>query len=230
MNKPLLSVANISKAYRDGQASTQVLSGVSFELEAGQSLAIVGASGSGKSTLMHILGTLDAPDEGQVRLQDQALFDLSNAAQAQVRNQSMGFIYQFHHLLPEFSALENIAMPQMIGGRSRKSALEEAGVWLERVGLGHRASHLPSELSGGERQRVAIARALINQPKLVLADEPTGNLDDDSGETVYQLMRDLAQQSGTAFVVVTHDTQLAQRLDRMLVMQHGQLMEPELNA
>ncbi|GLS84165.1 lipoprotein-releasing ABC transporter ATP-binding protein LolD [Paraferrimonas haliotis] len=225
MSKPLLSVRQVNKAYVDGDTSTQVLNGVDLTLQAGESLAIVGSSGSGKSTLMHILGTLDKPDSGQVQLDGNSLFDLSSTQQAKVRNQQMGFIYQFHHLLPEFSALENVAMPALIASVKRPEALARAESLLNKVGLSHRLKHFPSELSGGERQRVAIARALINRPRLVLADEPTGNLDADSGEAVYQMMRELAAQAGTAFVVVTHDQALAKRLDRVVHMQHGQLQE-----
>lgn len=223
MQDVLLQVQNVSKSYHDGAVTTQVLSNVDLQVFKGEQLAIVGSSGSGKSTLLHIMGTLDAPTAGKVLLLDEDLYQVSSARQAQIRNQDLGFIYQFHHLLPEFTALENVAMPAFIQGKDRKQALAAAKVLLERVGLGHRLTHIPAELSGGERQRVAIARALINQPKLVLADEPTGNLDATSGEAVYELIRELANQLGTAFVVVTHDHKLAARMDRQLMMKNGYL-------
>lgn len=223
MQDVLLQVQDVSKSYHDGAVTTQVLSNVDLQVFKGEQLAIVGSSGSGKSTLLHIMGTLDSPSSGKVTLQGEDLYQITNARQAQIRNQDLGFIYQFHHLLPEFSALENVAMPAFIQGRARQEALAAAKVLLERVGLSHRLSHIPAELSGGERQRVAIARALINQPKLVLADEPTGNLDANSGDAVYELIRELASQLGTAFVVVTHDHKLAARMDRQLMMKNGHL-------
>ncbi|WP_297893471.1 lipoprotein-releasing ABC transporter ATP-binding protein LolD [Shewanella sp.] len=223
MQDVLLQVQSVSKSYHDGAVTTQVLSNVDLQVFKGEQLAIVGSSGSGKSTLLHIMGTLDEPTSGKVLLLDEDLYRVSSARQAQIRNQDLGFIYQFHHLLPEFTALENVAMPAFIQGKDRKQALAAAQVLLERVGLGHRMTHLPAELSGGERQRVAIARALINQPKLVLADEPTGNLDANSGDAVYELIRELANQLGTAFVVVTHDHKLAGRMDRQLMMKNGYL-------
>lgn len=222
-NQPLLQVLGVSKSYQEGKLSTPVLHDVSLTVETGEQLAIVGSSGSGKSTLLHIIGTLDKPSGGQVILDGEALYQVSAARQAQIRNQELGFIYQFHHLLPEFTALENVCMPGWIAGRNKADVQQQAQQLLTRVGLEHRLQHLPSELSGGERQRVAIARALINNPKLVLADEPTGNLDANSGETVYELIRELAAQLGTAFVVVTHDHQLAARMDRQLQMVDGRL-------
>jgi lipoprotein-releasing system ATP-binding protein len=223
MQDVLLQVLGVSKSYHDGAVTTQVLSNVDLQIFKGEQLAIVGSSGSGKSTLLHIMGTLDEPTSGKVLLLGEDLYQVSSARQAQIRNQDLGFIYQFHHLLPEFTALENVAMPAFIQGKDRKQALAAAKVLLERVGLGHRMTHIPAELSGGERQRVAIARALINQPKLVLADEPTGNLDANSGDAVYELIRELAEQLGTAFVVVTHDHKLAARMDRQLMMKNGYL-------
>jgi lipoprotein-releasing system ATP-binding protein len=223
----LLKVSNVSKRYNDGSVETQVLHSVDLEVYKGEQLAIVGSSGSGKSTLLHIMGTLDRPTSGKVTMLDEDLYQLSNKRQAQVRNNNIGFIYQFHHLLPEFSALENVSMPALIQGKKRKEVEEKATALLERVGLGHRLAHTPAELSGGERQRVAIARALINDPKLVLADEPTGNLDANSGEAVYELITELAAQLGTAFVVVTHDQQLAARMDRQLHMKDGYLVNAE---
>ncbi|MCS6230149.1 lipoprotein-releasing ABC transporter ATP-binding protein LolD [Shewanella baltica] len=221
MQDVLLQVQSVSKSYHDGAVTTQVLSNVNLQVFKGEQLAIVGSSGSGKSTLLHIMGTLDEPTAGKVLLLGEDLYQVSSARQAQIRNQDLGFIYQFHHLLPEFTALENVAMPAFIQGKDRKLALADAKALLERVGLGHRMTHIPAELSGGERQRVAIARALINKPKLVLADEPTGNLDANSGDAVYELIRELAEQLGTAFVVVTHDHKLAARMDRQLMMKNG---------
>lgn len=219
----LLQIKSVSKQFHDGAALTQVLHGVDLNVFKGEQLAIIGSSGSGKSTLLHIMGTLDKPTSGAVLLNGEDLYLVSSARQAQIRNQDLGFIYQFHHLLPEFNALENVAMPAFIQGRDRKASLAQARALLERVGLSHRLEHIPAQLSGGERQRVAIARALINSPKLVLADEPTGNLDASSGEAVYGLIRELAEQLGTAFVVVTHDPKLAARMDRQVTMKDGVL-------
>lgn len=223
----LLEAKAVSKSYQEGKLSTKVLEQVDLKVYPGEQLAIVGSSGSGKSTLLHILGTLDKPSAGQVLLEGEDLYKASASRQAQLRNQAMGFIYQFHHLLPEFNALENVTMPGLIAGRPKAEVRAQAKALLERVGLGHRLDHTPAELSGGERQRVAIARALINSPKVVLADEPTGNLDAHSGEAVYELIRELASQLGTAFVVVTHDHQLAARMDRQLQMVDGRLSTPE---
>ncbi|MCL1124332.1 lipoprotein-releasing ABC transporter ATP-binding protein LolD [Shewanella surugensis] len=220
----LLEVNQVSKVYTEGRLETKVLHNVDLQVFKGEQLAIVGSSGSGKSTLLHIMGTLDRPSEGKVSLDGEDLYALSNGRQAIIRNKDLGFIYQFHHLLPEFSALENVAMPGFIAGRNRKLVIEDAKALLTRVGLAHRLEHIPAEMSGGERQRVAIARALINKPKLVLADEPTGNLDVKSGDTVYELIKELSLQLGTAFVVVTHDLQLAARMDRQLHMKDGYLM------
>ncbi|MCK8045998.1 lipoprotein-releasing ABC transporter ATP-binding protein LolD [Shewanella sp. 1CM18E] len=223
----LLQVSNVSKRYQEGTVDTQVLHDVDLQVFKGEQLAIVGSSGSGKSTLLHIMGTLDSPTSGKVTMLGEDLYKLSSARQAKVRNENLGFIYQFHHLLPEFTALENVSMPALIQGKSRKQVEAKATALLERVGLGHRLKHTPAEMSGGERQRVAIARALINDPKLVLADEPTGNLDAKSGEAVYQLITELAAQFGTAFVVVTHDQKLAARMDRQLHMKDGRLVQQQ---
>ncbi|MEC4725689.1 lipoprotein-releasing ABC transporter ATP-binding protein LolD [Shewanella sp. D64] len=223
MPELLLEVKNVSKCFQEGSVDTQVLKDVDLQVFKGEQLAIVGTSGSGKSTLLHIMGTLDRPTSGSVIMLGEDLYGLSARRQSEVRNQDLGFIYQFHHLLPEFTALENVAMPALIQGRNRKEVEAEAKVLLERVGLGHRLTHTPAEMSGGERQRTAIARALINKPKLVLADEPTGNLDASSGEAVYELIQELANQLGTAFVVVTHDTKLAARMDRQVQMKDGYL-------
>lgn len=221
----LIVCQSISKSYTDGETQTSVLSDVSFSVSSGQQVAILGSSGSGKSTLLHILGGLDTPSNGRVKFLNQDLFSLSAANLADIRNRQMGFIYQFHHLLPEFSALENVAMPLMIGGQSGKTAKSLASEMLEKVKLGHRLSHKPSEMSGGERQRVAIARALVTEPKLVFADEPTGNLDQNTGETVYDLLCQLSDELGTSFIVVTHDRALAERMDRILTLTNGKLVE-----
>ena len=220
----LLTCHNITKTYQEGNMSTQVLKGVSFSLEQGELAAIVGTSGSGKSTLLHLLGALDLPTSGEVEVLGKSLAALSQNQQAKFRNQHIGFIYQFHHLLADFSALENVAMPLLIGGLKVTQAQAEAKKILDRVGLSHRCSHRPSELSGGERQRVAIARALINRPALVLADEPTGNLDHTTALSVYDLMRELNQESQTAFLVVTHDRDLALKMDRQFAMKDGILV------
>ncbi|MFT4835958.1 MAG: lipoprotein-releasing system ATP-binding protein [Psychromonas sp.] len=223
MNKELLVCRNLSKVYVDGKLSTAVLHNVDLSVNAGELLAIVGSSGSGKSTLLHLLGALDIPTQGEVFYQGKNIHQLSANEQSQWRNQCLGFVYQFHHLLSEFNALENVAMPLLIAGKSIKVATQKSHAILKRVGLEHRVLHRPSELSGGERQRVAIARALINEPKLVLADEPTGNLDAKSAESIYQLIVSLNAESGTAFVVVTHDQQLANKLTRQEHMNSGVL-------
>lgn len=221
----MLICKNISKSYRDGEHITTVLQQINLQIPAGQMVAIVGSSGSGKSTLLHILGTLDAPEQGELWLDNRLVSQLSAAEKARLRNEKLGFIYQFHHLLMDFSAEENVAMPLMIRGVKRAEALLAARQMLEKVGLAHRFDHRPSELSGGERQRVAIARAVVGRPLLVLADEPTGNLDHQTAEQIYQLMRQLNREFATSFVVVTHDTQLARRLDRQLLMRDGHLLE-----
>lgn len=223
----LLQCHNICKTYREGSLDTQVLKGVSFDLKKGELVSIIGSSGSGKSTLLHILGALDDTTQGEVTFLGQNLSKLSSNKQAKLRNQHLGFVYQFHHLLADFSALENVAMPLLIGGTKTAKAKEAAKVLLDKVGLSHRIDHRPSELSGGERQRVAIARALVNSPDLVLADEPTGNLDHKTALAIYDLMRELNEQSGTAFLVVTHDGELASKMDRQLHMQDGLLLKVE---
>lgn len=220
----LLQCHNICKTYREGTLDTQVLKGVSFDLKEGELASIIGSSGSGKSTLLHILGALDDATEGHVTFLGDELSALSSNKQAKIRNQHLGFVYQFHHLLADFSALENVAMPLLIGGMRTGAAKEKAKVLLDKVGLSHRIDHRPSELSGGERQRVAIARALVNSPALVLADEPTGNLDHKTALAIYDLMRELNTESGTAFLVVTHDGELAAKMDRQLHMQDGLLL------
>ncbi|WP_105903436.1 lipoprotein-releasing ABC transporter ATP-binding protein LolD [Vibrio gangliei] len=220
---PLLSCQNISKTYQEGSLETEVLKGVSLSINKGDFLAIVGSSGSGKSTLLHILGALDDASAGDVTVLGQSLLSLSGNKQAKLRNQHIGFVYQFHHLLADFTALENVAMPLLIGKLSAADAKQKAQAILEKVGLGHRLEHRPSELSGGERQRVAIARALVNSPDLVLADEPTGNLDQKTALEIYDLMRQLNRDFGTAFLVVTHDAQLAQKMDKQYTMRDGVL-------
>ncbi|AMF94820.1 lipoprotein-releasing ABC transporter ATP-binding protein LolD [Vibrio fluvialis] len=220
----LLRCHQVCKTYQEGDLQTQVLKGVSFELQKGELASIIGSSGSGKSTLLHILGALDDATQGHVEFLGQQLSALSSNKQAKIRNKHLGFVYQFHHLLADFSALENVAMPLLIGGKKVAQAKQDAAALLERVGLSHRLEHRPSELSGGERQRVAIARALVNKPDLVLADEPTGNLDHKTALSIYDLMRELNRESGTAFLVVTHDGELAAKMDRRLHMQDGLLL------
>lgn len=219
----VLTAEQICKSYKDGQQVTEVLHGVDLSIKRGDMLAIVGSSGSGKSTLLHILGTLDKPDSGKLHIMGQDISLLNPVHKAALRNEKLGFIYQFHHLLMDFSAVENVAMPLLIKGLTAKSANQRASAMLERVGLSHRLSHRPAELSGGERQRVAIARALVAEPALVLADEPTGNLDQQTAENIYQLLRSLNAELGTSFIVVTHDLALASRLDRYVLMRDGHL-------
>lgn len=219
----LLQCTNLGKVYQEGQVQTTVLQNVSFELKFGELTAIIGSSGSGKSTLLHLLGGLDLPSVGEVQFKGLLLNQMSRHARAKLRNRELGFIYQFHHLLPDFSAIENVAMPLLIGQMSVDLAKKKAEKLLAAVGLSHRADHRPSELSGGERQRVAIARALVNNPSLVLADEPTGNLDAQNAQTIYSLLIELNQQHGTAFLIVTHDLTLASRFNRQLQMQDGHL-------
>ncbi len=220
----VLSCRNLSKRYDEGPESVVVLDGLELELFAGERVAIVGSSGSGKSTLLNMLGGLDTPSEGSVWLAGEQLSALSESARGLLRNRALGFVYQFHHLLAEFTALENACMPLLIGKTPIAEARERATALLQRVGLGHRLNHKPAELSGGERQRVAIARALVNRPGLVLLDEPTGNLDQHTAEGIQELMRELSEGSNTAFLVVTHDLQLARQMDRMLSLQDGKLV------
>lgn len=223
--QPLLACQNVSKHYQEESTKVQVLNAVNCSIHAGEQVAILGSSGSGKSTLLHLLGALDAPTEGRVLFRGDDIFAFSEKQQAAFRNASLGFVYQFHHLLPEFSALENVAMPLLIARQSQSQAKIKAQALLERVGLSHRLTHKPAELSGGERQRVAIARALVNEPAVVLADEPTGNLDHKTGESIFALLSELREQLNTSFVVVTHDTDLASRCDRTLSLVDGELTE-----
>ncbi|KIF53161.1 MULTISPECIES: lipoprotein-releasing ABC transporter ATP-binding protein LolD [Vibrio] len=223
MNK-LLECRDIRKIYREASVSTEVLKGVSFDIDKGELVSIVGSSGSGKSTLLHILGALDEASRGEVDFLGQNLSALTPNEQAVLRNKHLGFVYQFHHLLSDFTAIENVSMPLLIGGTKVSIARTEAKALLEKVGLGHRMDHRPAELSGGERQRVAIARALVSKPDLVLADEPTGNLDHTTALKVYDLMRELSIESNVAFLVVTHDNELAVKMDRQMYMRDGLLV------
>lgn len=221
----LLSAQHLCKTYKEGKMVTEVLKDVSFDIYPQSLLAIIGSSGSGKSTLLHLLGGLDKPSSGEIIFQSQQMSKLSESEKAHLRNQKIGFVYQFHHLLPDFTALENIAMPLLIGGMALKEAKERAMEMLESVNLVKRADHRSSELSGGERQRVAIGRALINHPALVMADEPTGNLDRSTADAIFDLLIKLNSEQGTAFLVVTHDLALANKLDKQLTMRDGQLFE-----
>ncbi len=221
----LLSCQNLTKVYQEGENQTQVLKDVTFSMEEGELVAIVGSSGSGKSTLLHTLGGLDQPTSGEVFIKGKSLQKASADELAKLRNQYMGFVYQFHHLMADFSALENVMMPMLIGKQNRSEAQDRAEKMLQAVGLAHRIKHRPSALSGGERQRVAIARALVNNPALVLADEPTGNLDRKTTESIFELILKLNQEQKIAFLLVTHDLQLAQKLSRRMVMQDGVLRE-----
>lgn len=226
----VMRAEKLAKTYAEGKLRTPVFDGLDLSVRAGETVAIVGASGAGKSTLLHLLGGLDTPTAGEVYVAGRKMSSLSNSARGQLRNRALGFVYQFHHLLPEFTALENVMMPVMLGGVDAKTAAPRARELLEKVGLGHRIEHKPGELSGGERQRAAVARALVNQPACVLGDEPTGNLDERTAATVFELMLELNRAQRTSLVLVTHDRRLARKLDRVLELHEGRLRELPASA
>ncbi|PBS11495.1 lipoprotein-releasing system ATP-binding protein LolD [Lysobacteraceae bacterium NML93-0792] len=221
----VLKAEQLGKTYAEGSMKTPVFDGLEFSVEAGETVAIIGASGAGKSTLLHLLGGLDTPTSGEVYVAGQRMSALSNAARGTLRNRSLGFVYQFHHLLPEFTALENVMLPALLNGTRDADADRRARGLLTAVGLEHRLDHKPGELSGGERQRAAVARALVNKPACVLGDEPTGNLDERTAATVFELMLELNHAQRTSLVLVTHDRRLAAKLDRVLELHQGKLRE-----
>jgi len=221
----VIRAEQLGKTYAEGRMRTPVFDGLDFHVEAGETVAILGASGAGKSTLLHLLGGLDTPTAGEVYVAGQKMSALSDAARGQLRNRALGFVYQFHHLLPEFTALENVMLPVLLGGAASDGAAQRARELLEAVGLAHRIEHKPGELSGGERQRAAVARALVNRPACVLGDEPTGNLEERTAATVVELMLELNRAQRTSLVLVTHDRRLARRLDRVVELHEGRLRE-----
>jgi lipoprotein-releasing system ATP-binding protein len=224
-NGLVLEATGVRRVFRQGPIDLEVLQGVNFAVRAGERIAIIGSSGSGKTTLLQILGGLDKPTAGSVTIAGSNIHELAEKPRGELRNRTLGFIYQFHHLLPEFSALENVAMPLLVRREPRQVAEQRARSILERVGLGERLIHRPNELSGGERQRAAVARALVTSPRIVLADEPTGNLDGNNAESVFALMLELNRELGTSLIVVTHDRRLASRMDRILELERGNLVE-----
>jgi lipoprotein-releasing system ATP-binding protein len=219
----VLSCAGLRKSYWQGKLEVPVLSDINLEIFPGEQVAVMGASGTGKSTLLHVLGGLDRPDAGEVKVAGESVWSMSELARGKLRNRALGFVYQFHHLLPEFTAQENVAMPLLIRRQDRAAALATAAVWLEEVGMGHRLRHRPGELSGGERQRAAIARALVTQPACVLMDEPTGNLDRHNAARIQDLLMGLSGRHATTFLIVTHDPELAARMHRVLRLGEGGL-------
>ena len=228
MHDAVIHAEGLGKTYSEGALHTPVFDGLDIAVQPGETVAILGASGAGKSTLLHLLGGLDTPTAGEVYVAGQKMSALSDAARGQLRNRALGFVYQFHHLLPEFTALENVMLPVLLGGSAVPDARSRASALLEAVGLGHRLQHKPGELSGGERQRAAVARALVNKPACVLGDEPTGNLDEKTAATVFELMLELNRAEKTSLALVTHDRRLARRLDRVLELHEGKLREVAL--
>ncbi|MDL2286336.1 ABC transporter ATP-binding protein [Desulfococcaceae bacterium OttesenSCG-928-F15] len=225
MGEDLLRLSKVTKVFRDAEEAVEVLKNLDLEVRSKDTIAVVGPSGIGKSTLLHILGALDRPEEGELLLNDQNLLTLDGTALARVRNESMGFVFQFHHLLSEFTALENVMMPARIRGIAVKKAEKSARELLERVGLGHRLHHKASQISGGEQQRTALARALIMEPSFLLADEPTGNLDAENSERIHDLLLEIHRERGCALVVVTHNTSLAQKMKRQITLRHGRIAD-----